>query len=572
MMIDMPGLVASPTATSQREIQIDGTALAGDIDAQIDRVVVTNRLTMADMFVIAFRDPEKEILKRAGCDIGKRVTISSGATTQDAPAILIDGEITSIEADYDHLGARAMVRGYDYSHRMTAGRRSRVFKNAKYSDIARAIATEAGLDADVDESIGTHEYVAQANLSDLDFLRGLAKQINYDCRVEGKTLSFKPKRKALTGPEPGDYMSAGSLQLVWNVNLLEFRGRISAVSQVSQVTVRGWDVEKKKPIIGKADGAATNASLPLKVPDLAGRVGKRTMTVVDRPVASQVEADSLAAAKAEQVGSAAFEASLVALGSADLKAGVAISVSGVDAALVGKWVITTSRHEFGDGSYHSHLECTGSQDRSLHGVVANGRPGAAANVDRITGLVVATVEENADPLKRGRVRLKFPWLADDFVSNWARVAAPGVGPNAGLVWLPEVGDEVLVGFEHGDISYPYVLGGLWNGQDLAPLGQDLHDAGNVTRSGFVSRQGHKLVFFDGPKKTGIALISAHDRYVISLNETENELHIKAAGHLKIEAETLEIKVSGDAKIQASGGLDLKSTATTTIQGSLVKIN
>jgi uncharacterized protein involved in type VI secretion and phage assembly len=572
MPIEMGELVIRANATTQRDIAIEGSKLAADVDAEIESVVVTDRLTMADTFVIIFRDPAKDILTRAGCEIGKRVTISTASASEDAPATLIDGEITSIEADYDNLGARAITRGYDYSHRLTAGRRSQVYNDAKFSDVARTIATDAGLDADVDESSGTHEHVIQANQSDFDFLKGLASQINYDCRVEGKTLAFKRKTDAASGPGAGDYLSERPVQLVWNHNLLEFRGRVSAVAQVAEVKVRGWDVKEKKAIIGKADANATNATLELTPKDLADKVGGKTLTVVDRPIASQEAADALAGAKAEQVGSAAFEATFIALGSAELKAGVAVSVSGVDAALEGNWVVTTSRHEFGNGSYRTHLECTGRQDRSLHGVVANALPGISADVQRIPGLVIAIVTANEDPEQMGRVKVSYPWLSDDVESSWARVASPGAGPDAGLVWLPEVGDEVLVGFEHGDIQHPFVLGGLWNGKDAAPLGDSLYDSGKVTRSGFVSRKGHKLVFFDGPQETGIALISSENKYRISLNETKNELHVFADGKLRIEAQELEIAVQGTAAITSQGSMNLEATGQLKVKGATVAIN
>ncbi len=572
MPIEIAELVVRASYSTQRSIEIDGTKLPDDIDAQIESAVVIDRLTMADTFTIVFRDPDRRILELAGCEIGKRVTISTASTTEDAPAVLIKGEITSLEADYDSLGARAVIRGYDLSHRLTAGCRSQVFKDVKYSDIARTIAREAGLEADVDDSPGTHVHVIQANLSDLAFLSSLAGRIDFDCRVEGDTLRFKKRLPSSSGPAEGGNASQRPEQLVWNDNLIEFRGRISAVSQVAKVQVRGWNVDDKVAVIGEADAATASTELPLKPADLAGKVGRRTHVIVDRPVGSQAEADALAHAKAEEIGSAAYEASAVANGSPALRAGVVVNISGVDKALTGKWVVTMSRHEFGNGSYRTYLECTGRQDRSLHGLVTNGMPGASRDVQRIPGLVIAIVTDNNDPQSRGRVKLRYPWLADEVDSTWARVAAPGAGPEYGLVWIPQIDDEVLVGFEQGDIGRPFVLGGLWNGKDTAPLGTDLPKEGKITRSGFISRSGHKLVFFDGPQETGIALISANGKYAVSLNETRNELHVKADGKLLIEAQSLEIKVKGSAELKADGGVSLEAASQMKIKGATVAIN
>ena len=574
MPIEIPELSTRATSTpaSQRVVEVEGGALRDDVDAQIESVVVVDRLAMPDTFCVIFRDPQRDILERAGCEVGKKLTISTAASTEDVPQPLIEGEITSIEADYDAIGSRAVVRGYDLSHRLNAGRRTQTFQNVKYSDIARQIASDAGLTPEVDQSEGTFEHVIQANQSDLEFLLGIAKRIGFDCRVEGSGLKFKKPTESSTAPGEGDFQSARPEELVWNDNLIEFRARMSAVGQVADVKVRGWDVDKKEAVIGQADVSATNAELSTAAADLAGKVGGKTLVVVDRPVGTQEAADALAAARAEQVGSAAFEATAVAIGSPALKAGIAVSVTGVDAALEGKWVVSTSRHEFGNGSYTTHLECTGRQDRSLHGLVSNGLPGgSAADTARIAGLVIAIVTNNDDPDERGRVKLKYPWLGDDVESSWARIAMPGAGPDYGMAWVPQVGDEVLVGFEHGDIRFPYVLGGLWNGKDAAPLGDRLLDAGNVKRSGFVSRKGHMFVFFDGDDESGVAILSQDGKFRVSLNETKGQLHIKADGKLVIEAQSLEIKVDTDAKIQATG-VNLEASGQLKIKGATVALN
>src|SRR2546430_12727923 len=85
-----------------------------------------------------------------------------------------------------------------------------------------------------------------------------------------------------------------------------------------------------------------------------------------------------------------------------------------------------------------------------------------ALASRIQGVVVGVVTNNQDPDGMGRVKVKFPWLSDADESNWARVAAPMAGQERGIYFLPEVGDEVLVGVEDGDVRVSYLLGALWD--------------------------------------------------------------------------------------------------------------
>lgn len=79
------------------------------------------------------------------------------------------------------------------------------------------------------------------------------------------------------------------------------------------------------------------------------------------------------------------------------------------------------------------------------------------------GLARAVVVDLQDPSAAGRIKVKFPLLPRD-VEEWAHVSLPLGGNRTGLWALPEIGDEVIVGFEHGDVRPPIVLGSLWNGQ------------------------------------------------------------------------------------------------------------
>src|SRR5262249_9154965 len=159
-------------------------------------------------------------------------------------------------------------------------------------------------------------------------------------------VSFTEPTDASEAPGGASASSTNPKHLRWGINLLEFRARVSAVAQVPDVKVLGWDVKKKQGVIGKARAKTATASLDLTPKKLAGLIGGSTMYVTDRPVADQAAADDLAEAYADQVASAAFEATGVAIGSPVLQAGVAVNVSRVDPTLAGDWVISSARHEF----------------------------------------------------------------------------------------------------------------------------------------------------------------------------------------------------------------------------------
>ncbi|HEV8320835.1 MAG TPA: phage baseplate assembly protein V, partial [Myxococcota bacterium] len=85
-----------------------------------------------------------------------------------------------------------------------------------------------------------------------------------------------------------------------------------------------------------------------------------------------------------------------------------------------------------------------------------------------TSVVIGVCTNNKDPEGLGRIKVKFPWLEASEESHWARVCQFMTGGGRGMWIIPEVDDEVLVAFEHGDVHFPYVLGSLWNGVDRPP--------------------------------------------------------------------------------------------------------
>ncbi len=125
-------------------LTIDGTPLPPDLEPLLESVLVDDHLHLPDMFLVTFRDIDRTVLTDAGIRIGSKVVISGTALGEQAPKPLVTGEVTAIEAEYDALGGRAIVRGYDPSHRFHRGRHTETWRNATDSDIARAVARSRG--------------------------------------------------------------------------------------------------------------------------------------------------------------------------------------------------------------------------------------------------------------------------------------------------------------------------------------------------------------------------------------------------------------------------------------------
>jgi uncharacterized protein involved in type VI secretion and phage assembly len=567
----------------QALVTIDGSPLAPELEPLLESVLVDDHLHLPDMFLLTFRDIDRTVLAQAGVRIGSKVVISGSALGEQAPKPLITGEVTAIEGEYDNLGGRAIVRGYDPSHRFQRGRHTETWKDATDSDIVRAVAQRAGVEiGTIDESPTTHAHVSQANVSDWEFLQARAREIGYEIAfVDGK-FHFRKPAPASEAPAEGDFESQDPLQLVMGQELLEFRPRITSSEQVQEVEVRAWDPSQKRVMVATAPAATTSAQLQADPVGLATTFAPARLVSNRDPVADQSAVDAAAKSLAERMGSSFAEANGVVRGTPALRAGTAFSVSVVGQDFQGRYLATTTRHVFDRDGYRTEFSVSGRQDRSLLGLLGARTPGGAAQAGGAThGLMVAIVTDNLDPDGLGRVKIKLPSLSDSYESYWCRVASPGASKDAGLVFLPDVNDEVLVGFEHGDIRRPYVLGGLWNGVDKPSLGDALMDNGHNKRQGIVSRTNQRLVFFDGPTDEGVAILSGDSRLRIALKETGSEIHVFADGRIVIEAaQDIQIKGQADVSIEAQGQLTLKGSAgikvessgTVDVDGALIQLN
>ena len=495
-------------------VEVQGAPLSSQADGVIISAVVDDSLNLPDLFVVEFRDNNRDILAKTGIGIGSpiKISVTSGGAPQ--PAVLIQGEVTALETEYDKTGTRTIVRGFDPSHRLLRGRLTRTWQNATLSDVATDVARSAGLEvAQVDHTTAVVDHVAQANISNWDFLRWLGREAHREVTVVDGKFQFRESTESSGAPKPGSLIAQDPLQLKLGENLRHFRAIVTSAEQVEEIQARGWDVKRKAELVGVVPAKTRSAELKISPVELAQRFGSRSTFVgVDTPLGVQHEVDEEASALAEQIAGAFAEFDGVADGNPKLRAGTAVSLGSIGAPFEGKYVLTTTRHVYSPTTgYTTWFTVSGKQERSLLGLTSIGGNGVSSPAGpRIAGVVNALVTDVRDPEKSGRVRLKFPWLSNDYVSDWCRVVQIGAGENGrGTIVIPEVNDEVLVAFEQGDVRRPYVLGGLYNGMDppRAEAIQDIIDpaTGAVAARHFFSRKDHELSFVDKDGSEGIVL-------------------------------------------------------------------
>lgn len=220
-----------------------------------------------------------------------------------------------------------------------------------------------------------------------------------------------------------------------------------------------------------------------------------------------------------------------------------------------------------------------------------------AKTERIYGVVPAEVTNIQDEEKLGRIKVKFPWLADQSETDWIRVMSFWAGNSRGGFFLPEVGDEVLVAFEHGNLNTPYVIGQLYNSKDIPP---ENNEDGNNDIKILKSRCGHTVTLDDNDQeakieiktnaghtitmndKSGSETVEIKDKSgsnKITIETSSNKISIESGMDINIKSTNVTVEASGNlnlkgamVKVEASGNMDLNATGIATLKGSMANIN
>ncbi|MGC9466970.1 MAG: VgrG-related protein [Anaerolineae bacterium] len=552
---------------SQIAIKIDGNDVSPDVMRLVQRVEVDQHAHLPNMFTIRLRDPKFEVIDQGPFDLTKEVEIS-GETEDGEWVPLAKGEITVLEPEFQEgMIARLVVRGYDKSHRLFREMKSQAHLNKKDSDLASEIARNVGLQAEVDPTSTVYDHVFQHNQSDLAFLQERAWRIGYECFVsDGKLVFRKP-------PTP-----QGGVTLRWGQDLLSFYPRMNLAEQVDEVVVRGWSVERKTPIVGRAQqgGLYPDIEESRDGAAWAQTFGSGKVVILDENVTSQAEADALAEARMNEISGAFVQAEGTALRRPDIAAGRAITLEALGDRFSGTYLVTGARHIYTAEGLKTSFTVRGIRTGQIIEELGVREP-----TERYPGAVVGIVTNTDDPKNWGRVKVKFPWMTEDAESDWARVISPGAGPDAGLFTLPEVDDEVIVIFEQGDFRRPYILGGVWSGQHALPPG--VPGSGNerpLVRTWY-SRTGHHITVYDNAdNKIEIVTNGGHK---VVLDDANRGITISSSGGLKmtledsgskitVEGNEIEVKANGNLKIQSGANMDLQAGGQVNVKGAVINLN
>jgi phage protein D len=558
---------ASATAekhVASYQIRLNGAELKPELMNALGEIKIVDSLMLPDsldltMFINSYdkvkatQDVDGQPFK-----IGTELVVKAGALEDQAPMTTVfEGQVVAVDADFGHGGITLGVRAYDLGHKLMRNRKARVFKDQTVSDVVRSILGENGLSADVTSTNTTMDWIQQDNETDWDFIWRLARGLGYWLLIDGKNAQFIPAEAVV---------KQNTVELEWPTTIASFHPRVSGAQQVQTVTASAWDPKSKRVMSSSADASRELSKIGLTRSKVSEDLGGGAIHISNSSAVAPDEVESLAQATLSRIATAYVEAEAHIPGNPKVKAGVTLKVTGVGEQFSGEYLVGTVRHSLsGGGAFDTFVSTGTSTPSSLAAMTGNGNSGGNGKFgDR---LVIGLVSNNKDDEKLGRVKVKFPALDDTLESDWLRIATLNAGPQRGVLMLPQVNDEVIVGFENGDTRRGYVLGSLWNGKDKpAPehlKGADENDGSFSVQSDkqFIATSKDEMKLTSTKKMT----IESKDEQLVKIAKDRTE---QVGGNLKDDVSgNLEQKAKGNYKSESTGSTTIKATGTVTLESS-----
>ncbi|MEV0711573.1 phage baseplate assembly protein V [Nocardia aurea] len=522
------------------DIRVSGLTVAADIGEQVLDLTVETDLDLAGTFALTLRNPDNALLDSALFDLGKTVEIHIGYGDELVPAFL--GEICALEPSFPSDGPPVVrISGYDKSYKMRRNQPEPTeYAFVNDSVVAARIAVENGLIPLIDPTPGLHRKLIQAE-SDMAFLKSRAERYFMDVYVQWDRLHFQYPR-----PRTAAHV------LEWGRNLSSFSPKISSAGLAGIQVIRGYNQELAQTIVGMA------MAFDFDMTDIEERLGSSAMDLltslvrkgirthkVENPLDAMVLAKSMLATLLEGL----YEGSGSCIGVPALTAGDYIAIRGVGKRFSGTYRARKVTHRLGESGFHTEFEITQRSHSSIMSllrkqIVEEPSPNKA---ERFFGVWVATVVDNKElmdvppQIPTGRVKLAYPGLSATITSGWAPCARPMGGKNMGFYALPEIGEQVLIGFENGELAHPYVLGSLSSALALPPGG---NTDGMNTKRIIKSRAGHTITF-DDTLDVGKLRIEDKLGSSITLDATDGTITIDARTTLNLSATAaISLEVGG----------------------------
>jgi Rhs element Vgr protein len=538
------------------EVKIDGALIQDDVMVQSIRV--THDLGRIPEAVVTIQSGGAEIedfgeLEDAKFGVGGTISVA-GFYDAGTPDVLFEGVIASTRMRLD------MTRGQtlelicrDKAMALTQARGSAQFLKKKDSDVMTAIVSDAGLSADIE---ATKEQLDQVRVgvTDWDFLRLLADR-------NGMVLNVSKGKVAVKVPDPA---AAAVLTISLGQDMLGYDMQIDAQRMLAKATYAAWDSATQAVVEGLGKDPADPKLGNATAKDLSKVFGSREITDFIGAEAPLSQLQELASARLLRAALDAVHGTVSYPGCAKAVPGDVIEIKGASKRFSGDGYVSGVRHEISNGTWSTTARLGLPLDWVTDGPMAGGTAAAAGRAATpVPGLQIGTVVKlTEDPDGKLRIQVKLPLLSgDQDTIVWARFATPYAGAGVGVQFLPEIGDEVILGHCANDPGAPVILGAVHNPKAVRPT--------EATEENFikqiVTKSELKITFDDDKKSLTLETPGGH-KVTLDDDATVIELEDSSGNKITMDDGGITLDTPGDLTLKATGKVDITAGQDATVKG------
>ena len=483
---------------------------------------------------------------------GDAVSISLGYDSTNVS--VFTGVISAQRIAFSKTSAPILeVECRDAAVMLTVGRKSSAYSKSKDSDAISTILSNAGLQADVAETSVTLDELVQYDCSDWDFTVTRAEANGLLVLTQnGKVKVFDPMQQ-----------SAASATLTYGIDLLGFDGELNAIGQLGQVKATGWDPVNLQTLSATASSSFSGPGNQT-TKQLANAMKQSDYGLQTGAAESN---DALTAWAKAQIAKSEL-AKIVALatvqGRNDLVPGQTVTLAGLGTRFNGTHLITGIRHRVRRGDWISELKLGHEPQWFVETHAIDTLP-AAGLLPGMHGLFNGKVLKiDADPDNQFRIQVEVALFNDNNTGIWARMAHFYATDSQGAFFLPEVGDEVVLGFLSGDPRFPIILGSLY-GKNRKPNSALTPDASNSQKA-LYSKNGLCLMFDDKDKIMTLST-PAGNKLVLDDKNGKVQLVDKNNNSIQLDGNGITLKSASDLVAQSSKSVSLKGDSGVSLESS-----
>jgi Rhs element Vgr protein len=496
---------------------------------------------------------------------GQEIKINAGyGDSEDTvfEGIVVKHRINITDTNASHL----VVEARDKAVKMTIGRKNANYIDSTDSDIIKKlIGTYSGLTADVKATDTEYNELVQYYCSDWDYMLSRAETNGLWVIADDGKISVQPPQTD----------SAAELQVSYGHDLIEFHAEMDARTQLAGVTGTCWDLKTQEIVQQDGSKPSLNDQGDISNAELAGVIGLESYNIQTSAPVPKTGLKSWADAQMLKSGLAKIRGRMKFQGSAKAKPGMLIDLKRVGNRFNGMVMVSSVRHLISKGNWLSEVDFGFAPGWFIEksDVVA---PSASGFLPGVEGLQIGVVKKlDEDPEGEFKIQVTVPVLHAEKEGVWARLATFYGSDSIGAFFIPEIGDEVVLGYFNNDPCHPVILGSLYSSkrQPAYPLSAENNTKAVVTRSKLKIEfdEEKKIITVETPGQNQI-VINDDDKSILLQDQNNNKIKMGTDGISLDSPKDIKVNAKGKISISAVGKVETSSKADVTVEGLKIDNN